>query len=395
MKKITTWLLLVLTTATFWSCSDDSNSTAPGTAPSNTDAPSINFISPVAGDSVVKGGSMQISIKMKAKKDLITKIKFLVDGYLAQEMTGQACVTDTSRIFSWTAPATTGTHTFKVIAQAPGDLEGNATVANIRVVNAGTTPSSMVLVNGGTFQMGQENMAIPVHSVTLSSFYIGKYEVTQSEWVATMGTNPSYFSSDLQRPVENVSWYDILVYCNKRSIAESLAPVYSINGSTNPANWGTVPASSNNPTWNSVTSNWNAKGYRMPTEAEWEFAARGGSSSQGYVFSGSNTIGNVAWYSSNSGYTTHTVGTKAPNELGIYDMTGNVTEWNWDWYGIYSSSSQNNPVGATTGSVRIVRGGSYDDDDDYDNFYCRLWFRYGNYPYDRYNALGFRLTRSL
>jgi len=392
MKKITIWLLLVLAAATFWSCSDDST-TSPTAPPVSNDAPIISFISPAAGDSVIKGGTMQIKVKMKAKKDLITKVKFMVDGFLNQELDGQVSVTDTNRIFSWTAPTTVGTHTLKVIAQAPGDLESSATVANIRVVNAGAVSSSMVLVNGGTFQMGSttgSSYEQPVHSVTLASFQIGKYEVTQTEWVATMGSNPSYFTGDLNRPVEQISWYDIMVYCNKRSIAESLTPCYTINGSTNPTVWGTVPTSNYNATWDAAICNWTANGYRLPTEAEWEFAARGGNSSQGYTYSGSNTIGDVAWYSTNSSSTTHPVGTKLPNELGIYDMSGNVWEWNWDWYGSYSASAQTDPHGATTGSYRVIRGGSYNYGGG-----CRVADRDGYDPFSWDYFIGFRLARSL
>jgi len=265
-------------------------------------------------------------------------------------------------------------------------------IANMEIVQE--AESSMVAVTGGTFQMGSISGPSPVHSVTISSFYIGKYEVTQTEWVATMGTNPSYFTGDLNRPVEQVSWYDIMVYCNKRSIAESLTPCYTINSSTNPSDWGTVPTSTNT-TWNAVICNWSANGYRLPTEAEWEFAARGGNSSNGYTYSGSNTIGDVAWYYDNSQvggiYTTHAVGTKAPNELGIYDMSGNVCEWNWDWYASYGSSAQTNPTGATNGTDRMLRGCSfyYTDDEG-----CSVTDRSICEPYGIIYDFGFRLART-
>jgi formylglycine-generating enzyme len=176
----------------------------------------------------------------------------------------------------------------------------------------------MVFVEGGTFQMGSNVGDLdekPVHQVTVSDFYIGKYEVTQKEWVEIMGSNPSHFKGD-NLPVEKVSWFDAIEYCNKRSVQEGLNPVYSINGNTSPSDW----------TNGKIVANWDADGYRLPTEAEWEYSARGGNKSRGFTYSGSNTIGEVAWYRDNSGRKTNSVGQKKPNELGIYDMTGNVWE---------------------------------------------------------------------
>lgn len=262
-------------------------------------------------------------------------------------------------------------------------------IASMEIVTT-SGQNDMIEVSGGIFQMGDPAVsASPVHSVTLNSFYIGKYEVTQAEWLAMMGTNPSNFTGDLQRPVEKVSWYDIMVYCNKRSMDEGLTPCYTINNSTNPADWGSVPTSADD-AWNAAICNWAAKGYRLPSEAEWEFAARGGNSSQSYTYSGSNTLGDVAWYDGNSGSTTHGVGTKAPNELGIYDMSGNVWEWSWDWLGEYSSNAQTNPTGSTSGSFRVLRGGSYYRTDDF----CRVGYRYHNLPYSNSVNYGFRVART-
>ena len=219
----------------------------------------------------------------------------------------------------------------------------------------------MVRVEGGTFRMGatseQKDEAWdrekPVHSVTLSGYYIGKTEVTQVLWEAVMGINPSRFKGDYL-PVENVSWDDCQEFIRKL---------------------------------NSMTG----QNFRLPTEAEWEFACRGGNNSRGYKYSGSNNLGSVAWYDGNSGNKTHPVGTKAPNELGIYDMSGNVWEWCADWYGDYSSGAQTNPTGPYGGSNRVYRGGSW----NYDVGRCRSSNRDFYYPWIRDIILGLRLALSL
>ena len=232
---------------------------------------------------------------------------------------------------------------------------------------------NMVIVEGGSFSMGSdsgESDEKPVHRVTVSSFIIGKYEVTQKEWKEVMGNNPSQFMGD-DLPVERVTWYDVVDYCNKRSLKEGLTPCYSGSG-------------------NSIVCNWNANGYRLPTEAEWEYAARGGKQSKGYTYSGSNDIGSVAWYNGNSSNATHAVGTKAANELGLYDMSGNVWEWCWDWYASYPSGLQNNPAGASYGSSRVLRGGGWNGND----CSCRVSNRDGSGPdyYIIYDS-GVRVSR--
>jgi len=257
----------------------------------------------------------------------------------------------------------------------------------------------MVQIPGGSFFMGSDSgnsNERPVHTVTLSSFYMGKYEVTQEQWVAVMGSNPSAYKgspasgeNQWKRPVEQVSWYDALVFCNKLSMKEGLTPAYSISGSTDPTVWGTVPRDWDS-TWNAVTIVAGSTGYRLPTEAQWEYAARGGYGSPGnYTYSGSNTVDDVAWYIDNSGYKTHEVGKKAPNGLGLYDMSGNVWEWCWDWYGDYSSSAQTNPTGAATGTYRVARGGGWYSDASITRSVLR---DYGN-PHIRVSHVGFRLSR--
>ena len=219
---------------------------------------------------------------------------------------------------------------------------------------------TMIAVEGGTFSMGatseQGSDAFsdesPVHSVTLSDYHIGETEVMQELWQAVMGSNPSLFSGYPQRPVEWVSWNDCQTFIEKL---------------------------------NQLTG----KNFRLPTEAEWEYAARGGNKSQGYKYSGSNTIDDVAWYTDNSSSRrTHDVKTKQANELGIYDMSGNVWEWCQDWYGSYSSGSQTNPTGPSSGSGRVHRGGSWYDGAGG----CRVSDRSDYRPGNRSGNLGLRLV---
>ena len=218
----------------------------------------------------------------------------------------------------------------------------------------------MVRVESGTFTMGAtaemkkpDDDEKPTHQVTLTNdYYIGKYEVTQALWQAVMGSNPSYFKGN-NLPVEKVSWDD----CQ-----EFLSKLNSITGKT----------------------------FRLPTEAEWEYAARGGKKYRGNQYSGSNNLSDVAWYGDNSGSKTHAVGTKQPNELGIYDMSGNVLEWCQDWYDKYSSFSQVNPTGASSGSNRVRRGGCW----SYNARRCRSSFRINRTPNCRRDCLGLRLVLS-
>ena len=219
----------------------------------------------------------------------------------------------------------------------------------------------MVKVEGGTFMMGAtsemknpNSNEKPVHQVTLTNdYYMGKYEVTQALWQAVMGSNPSEYKGD-NFPVETVSWNDCQKFISKL---------------------------------NSLTG----RMFRLPTEAEWEYAARGGKESRGYQYSGSSNISDVAWYDENSGSKTHPVGTKQANELGIYDMTGNVWEWCSDWYSSYSSSSQTNPTGSDSGSARVSRGGGWNCNASY----CRLSVRFYYTPDFRLDILGLRLALSV
>jgi formylglycine-generating enzyme required for sulfatase activity len=245
-------------------------------------------------------------------------------------------------------------------------------------------PVNMVLVEGGTFQMGSTNGGNnekPVHTVTVKSFYMGKYEVTQKEWTEVMGTTvgqqkamSGYTDSrgvGDTYPMYYVNWYEAVEYCNRLSLKEGLTPAYRGSG-------------------DAIVCDFNATGYRLPTEAEWEYAAKGGNKNfLSYEYSGGNSVDRVAWYSGNSGNSTHPVGTKQANDLGLYDMSGNVNEWCWDWYGSYHSGSQNNPVGASSGAGRVLRGGGLGADAEY----VRSAYRASLTPSRRYYYLGFRLVR--
>ena len=266
------------------------------------------------------------------------------------------------------------------------------------VVDIAKIPEGFVLVPAGTFQMGSEKGESdnkPVHQVTITkSFYMGKYEVTQAEYekyCSYGGNSPSLSYGDGDNyPAYYVSWYDALVYCNKRSMAEGLTPCYSISGSTDPKDWGEVPTSSNN--------TWNANGYRLPTEAEWEYAARAGDNTvDSLTYSGTSDekkLDEYAWYDSNSTIKTHEVGTKSPNEFGLYDMSGNVWEWCWNWHtDSYNAETEggSNPTGASSGLYRVSRGGGWDGNSSN----CAVSYRYYSSPNNRYGfSLGFRVVRA-
>jgi formylglycine-generating enzyme required for sulfatase activity len=216
---------------------------------------------------------------------------------------------------------------------------------------------AMIVVEGGTFNMGNNESfdEKPIHKVTLNSFKIGKYEITQAQWKAVMKTNPSNFSGCDNCPVENVSYSDILDF------------IEELNYKT-------------------------GKKYRLPTEAEWEFAARGGIKSNNFSYSGSSILSKVGWYEEAGGEKTHPVGELRPNELGLYDMSGNVWEWCVDWYdsSYYSSSPSYNPIGISSGSNRVLRGGGFNSTATY----CSVTYRSDNDPAMRNFNYGFRVVLS-
>jgi len=305
-------------------------------------------------------------------------------------------------------------YSYRVYAYT-SDYTGNAAEENITLDDV---PDNIILVPAGSFQMGRTGVATPIHTVNLDAFYIGTYEVTHQEvidvynWAYQQGyvncststvtnaqgnsqellnINSSYcaidwngsqlvfggssIASDPQCPVIEITWYGAVAYCNYLSLQEGLTPCYDLS------DW---------------SCNWSASGYLLPTEAEWEYAARGCTNSPDYLYAGSDTCGDVAWYGSNSGSTTHAAGDDKdpvtyPGNGVTYNMSGNVYEWCWDWYSssYYSSSPVDNPTGPTSGSTRVNRGGGWSNS----AIYCGVASRYYNAPSYAYRSIGFRVCR--
>ncbi len=274
----------------------------------------------------------------------------------------------------------TGTAIIKARGFKPG---WNPSAIARGLFTIGSAPERMVFVPGGSFNNG-------VSEVAISSFYLDKTEITQASYQSVMGVNPAYFPGVNDGPVERVSWFDAIEYCNRRSAMEALTPCYSYDGyGTDPATW---PQGWNTEAGNHsyVTCDFGANGFRLPTEMEWMFAARGGIFTQNHYYSGSDDLNAVAWYVFNAANVTHPTGTKQPNELGIFDMSGNVWEWVWDIHGDYPMGGQTNPQGPSSGSYRVWRGGGFNSVDSS----CSVSHRFyspANYPL--YN-LGFRICRS-
>jgi formylglycine-generating enzyme required for sulfatase activity len=268
---------------------------------------------------------------------------------------------------------------------------------------------TMVSVPGGTFQRD----GTPGNTSTVRAFRISKYEITRAQFKAVMGVDPSIpaSSTGTEDPVSEIYWYRAIAFCNKKSIEEGLTPVYSVTVSGTPVNWNSlsyynIPSASNDD-WNLATADWGANGYRLPTEMEWMWAAmgapadgqNGGTNTTGYAkgYAGSTeganqgNILNYIWCYDNAEYITHPIGKKFPNELGLYDMNGNVREWCWDWYASYPTGAL--PVdyrGPTSGTKRVVRGGSIISS----YYYCTVDDRDDVDPGAAWDDSGFRVARN-
>ena len=263
----------------------------------------------------------------------------------------------------------------------------------------------MVWIAPGAFTMGQNDlmdefgdwMGSTEHQVTLTrGFYMGVHVVTQEQFQAVMGHNPSHFSgspatgeTQERRPVENVNWYHAIAFANRLSISQGLEPVYYISG----IDWETLEfvniPTTNSDAWNAVVPNWNANGFRLATEAEWEFAARAGTTTEWSFGDDPADLRYYAWYANNSNGMTREVGERKPNPWGLYDMHGNVWEWVWDRFDSFTADPATDPTGAVSGDVREFRGGSWSLPSEY----ARSALRSGAPPHHWDSFLGFRVVR--
>jgi len=292
---------------------------------------------------------------------------------------------------------------FVACGSSPSPSAGNTTSPVASSAKTHEIPE-MVLIKGGTFTIGsppEETSSFhderPQHEVTLANFYISKYEITQKEWKEVMENNPSNFTGD-ELPVEKVSWYDALIFCNKLSMKRGLKPAYRIAGSTDPSSWGTAPVfPAVSEVWDAVEIVKGANGYRLPTEAQWEYACRAGATTP--FNTGDNVTADQANYDGRYPYkkypqgkyrqTTTPVGTFDPNAWGLYDMHGNVWEWCWDWHGNYVGDAQTESQGAVIGAYRVARGGSWQNNARF----LRSASRGSSAPAFREAIIGLRIVR--
>jgi formylglycine-generating enzyme required for sulfatase activity len=386
-------LLSVGTNETAWTLTVRATSTADSAISGTASVTVITITSVTIYPSsvvVAKGGTRQFNADVRGIGDPYdpSTIVSLYDQSLSWSVEGKnssSTSISASGLLRVGTNETAGTLMVRATSTADSAISGTAEVR----VPAPTPTDGMVSIPGGTFTMGSPDTEDgrdgdegPRHSVTVSGFSMGRYEVTRAEYRAVMGRNPSHFSGD-NLPVGLVSWYDAIAYCNALSIREGLTPAYTIDNRSDPNN----TSSTDDLKW-TVTWNREANGYRLPTEAEWEYACRAGTSTPYYT--GNNITTSQANYEEYWGQEPTPVGSFAPNPWGLYDMHGNVAEWCWDWYGSYSSDSQTDPDGPSTGAGRVGRGGWW----SHPVQYLRSANRGNGTPSGGDRLLGFRLVRS-
>ncbi len=396
---------LAFTGLIFWSCSKDSPS-----APSDPVIPEISLID-IDDSSVFTEGEI---VTVSADVTFAGTIS-CVEFYLNNEL--ENTITESPFEFLWNTSGSIGSHSIYAKAYCTEGYVGISDTINVTV----EPEERFVLIPGGTFYMGDHSgeggyWERPVHQVTVDAFYIGKYPVTQKEWTDYMPSATYTHGQGDNYPAYKVFWYHILRYCNLRSIAEGLTPAYTILGSTDPDDWG-IPPYRTDPAWDAVICDWTADGYRLPTEAEWEFAARGGLDGKNFPdgdtishgSEGDTSANYLSFWSDGEPYYSYDVsltegnhpgypvsvspvGSFPPNAYGVYDMAGNVMEWCWDWWDMYTEEDKINPRGPdgpADGSKRVLRGGNW-----YRNaFYSRVSFRYSS-PFSSMVDHGFRLAKT-
>ena len=291
--------------------------------------------------------------------------------------------------------------TLKAIAVKDGMNDSAVASVSYTIIPVGFVKVTGTTITGTEEWTPTSNVFVSGRTISIPDMYVCDHEVTRGEFKELMGTDPSTASAYdkdgneltgdavLNNPVNYVSWYDAIAYCNKLSLKENLTPCYSVSGVTDWENldYSLIPTESDT-NWDALTYNKEADGYRLPTEAEWEWLARGG---ENYTYAGSNTVDDVAWYDTNTNDTgTREVKTKQANGYGLYDMSGNVDEWCYDWLGTVSISSSTADTGASSGSYRVQRGGCWCSPD----VYCRVYLRQCLVPYFRGRYDGFRVVRS-
>ena len=368
------WILVLIVFVfcfTIWSCGDDPSS------PENS-APSIINL------------SLETSPIYPASKTNIicNAIDHDGDSLTYEWETTGGTISGSETLISWLAPDTLSTDTITVSVS-----DGKLSITQSIILSVTNPPEGLIFVPCGTFQQGQDGVATPVHTVNITKgFLLGKYEVTQKEWFDIMGYNNATTQNGMgdNFPVYSIYWFSILVYCNKLSIIEGLQPCYTINGTTDPDSWGTVPTFADTTgtyLWSKVICDFKAKGYRLPTEAEWEYAARF-NDDRTYPWGNATYTTNLCNYNLLKNVAVGSYSPQGDSKLGFCDIAGNVLEFCWDYKANYTSEELTDPTGPSSGTLHVTRGGSHLYIVDSVKSACR------NISGDCSNTIGFRIARS-